>query len=454
MNGDFGLVGWAIAIGALSAISLPLGSVVGLVLQPRASIAAVLAGFGAGALIAALAVELVAPTVEAIGEHPGAVAEFWALTVGAVAGGVVFVLLDNMLAARGGFLRKVATTITHYSKRKHTRDAQWLKDLCAIPLLRALPADQVELLIRDVRAESFAQGDALFVEGEPASRLYFIRTGEVELQRGASSIGRLGTGGILGELALVAELPRQLTARALGPTEALVLERADFDRWRSTCPEFDTGVRELAGQQLEEIRERDAETSAEEENWARAAIAALREGAAVPSPAEVRKMADEHGGAGLAVWLGMLIDGIPESIVLGAGFLGLVSARVAAGETVAFVDVVPFTLVAGLFLANFPEALSSSLALRAQGWRAESIVGLWAVLLVVTAVGAGVGYAIGESLPHVVLAAIEGVAAGAMLTAIGSTMIPEAVHLSGSGSRVGLATLFGFLSAVCFKLLE
>ena len=49
---------------------------------------------------------------------------------------------------------------------------------------------------------------------------------------------------------------------------------------------------------------------------------------------------------------------------------------------------------------------------------------------------------------------MEGIAAGAMLTAIAATMIPEAVHLAGSGSRVGLATLFGFLSAVCFKLLE
>jgi hypothetical protein len=49
---------------------------------------------------------------------------------------------------------------------------------------------------------------------------------------------------------------------------------------------------------------------------------------------------------------------------------------------------------------------------------------------------------------------VEGVAAGAMLTANAATMIPEAVHLAGSDSRVGLATLFGFLSAVCFKVLE
>jgi len=99
MHEDFVYLGWAVALGALSAVSLPLGSLAGLMLRPRASIAAVLAAFGAGALIAALAVELVAPTVEAIGEHHDAVAAFWALTLGALAGGFVFVALDRMLAA-------------------------------------------------------------------------------------------------------------------------------------------------------------------------------------------------------------------------------------------------------------------------------------------------------------------------------------------------------------------
>jgi zinc transporter ZupT len=121
---------------------------------------------------------------------------------------------------------------------------------------------------------------------------------------------------------------------------------------------------------------------------------------------------------------------------------------------VAFADVVPYTLVAGLFLSNFPEALSSSVAMRAQGWRPPVIALMWCALMVITAVGAGVGYLVGESLPHVAMAAVEGVAAGAMLTAIAATMIPEAVHLSGSGSRVGLGTLFGFLAAISFKLLE
>ena len=150
----------------------------------------------------------------------------------------------------------------------------------------------------------------------------------------------------------------------------------------------------------------------------------------------------------------MLIDGVPESIVIGSGFLGLVGSRLAEGEIVSFASVVPYALIAGLFLANFPEALSSSVAMRGQGWSARRVFSLWLALMAITAVGAGVGYLLGEAVSHATLVAIEGLAAGAMLTTIASTMIPEAVHLSGSGARVGLSTLVGFLVAISFKLLE
>ena len=454
MDPEFTYLGWAVGIGALSAISLPLGSVAGLTLRPRAGITAALAAFGAGALIAALSVELVAPSVEALGHEAGAIAAFWALVVGAVVGGILFVSLDALLATRGGFLRKVGTTISHSAKRRKKRDADWLHDLCAIPLLRALPAEQVGLLVQDVMAETFSAGDVLFEEGDAATRLLFVRRGEVALQRNGAALPRVGPGGILGELALVADIPHRLTALAATEGEVLVLTRRDFDRWRALCPEFDAGVRELASHRLEEVRQRDVEIGEDEARWSRAAIAALHTGNAVPSPAEVREMAQEHSGAGLAVWLGMLIDGIPESIVIGAGFMGLLSARLAAGDAVTFAEAIPYTLVAGLFLSNFPEALSSSISMRQQGWRSTSVVGMWIFLMLVTAVGAGIGYLVGGSLPHVAVAGVEGLAAGAMLTAIAATMLPEAVHLSGSGSRVGLGTLFGFLAAVSFKLLE
>ena len=68
-------------------------------------------------------------------------------------------------------------------------------------------------------------------------------------------------------------------------------------------------------------------------------------------------------------------------------------------------------------------------------------------------VGAVVGYSVGAEVSPILVVAIEGLAAGAMLTMIAQTMIPEAVHLGGA-SITGLATLTGFVSAVAFKVLE
>ena len=62
---------WATSLGALSAFSLPIGSLVGLRTNPRPQYISILAAFGAGALIAALSVELVAPTVFALHEETG-----------------------------------------------------------------------------------------------------------------------------------------------------------------------------------------------------------------------------------------------------------------------------------------------------------------------------------------------------------------------------------------------
>ena len=73
--------------------------------------------------------------------------------------------------------------------------------------------------------------------------------------------------------------------------------------------------------------------------------------------------------------------------------------------------------------------------------------------MVITAIGAGCGYFLAESLDHTWLIFAEGLAAGAMLTMIASAMIPEAVHM-GNASAVGLSTLIGFISAISFKLLE
>jgi len=301
---------WAFAIGALVTISLPLGALSGLAFKPNSKTTAIFTAFGGGALMAALSVELIAPTVEEIIGHAKsatgmpqdkmhAIETMGALLLGCIAGGFLFYTLDEFINSKGGFLRKVGSTISHLSLKKN--------------------------------------------------------------------------------------------------------ERA--------------------------ITEKDIHH-------------AQKEGG------------EEHGGAPMAIWLGLLIDGIPESFVIGAGFLALLAAKLATpGADPAFTEVLPYTLIAGLFLSNFPEALSASMGMKKSGMSTGKIMLMWFSLVLIIAIGSLVGYYIGSSIPHVLEIGIEGLAAGAMLTMIAQTMIPEAVHLGGT-KVVGLSTLVGYLSAVAFKLFE
>ncbi len=139
--------------------------------------------------------------------------------------------------------------------------------------------------------------------------------------------------------------------------------------------------------------------------------------------------------------------------MIGAGLLVLLQAKTQLLGSISFGDVVPYTLIAGLFLSNFPEALASSENMRLQGWGKKRIFLLWLSLMVITAAGAGAGFVLADSLSHAWLIFAEGLAVGAMLTMIAAAMIPEAVHL-GNANTVGLSTLAGFLAAIFFKLLE
>jgi zinc transporter ZupT len=150
---------WAILLGAISAFSLPLGSFVGLRTKLRSNTISMLAAFGAGALIAALAVELVAPTVLALGadhgesHHGDPKAHFYALVAGAIVGGCLFVLLDRIVNAHGGFLRRSSRTIAYLTARKHDRQLEILKELAPFPLLGDLSPEHINSLISVIREE-------------------------------------------------------------------------------------------------------------------------------------------------------------------------------------------------------------------------------------------------------------------------------------------------------------
>jgi len=139
----------------------------------------------------------------------------------------------------------------------------------------------------------------------------------------------------------------------------------------------------------------------------------------------------EQQGSGAAIAVGALLDGIPESVVLGVGLLG--------GGAVS----VP--VLAAVFISNVPEGLSSVAGMKRSGRSARYVFGVWGGIAVLSGLAALIGYLALGSAPPEVIAVITAVAAGAMLTMIADTMIPEAFEKTRTWT--GLITTVGFLVA-------
>jgi len=164
----------------------------------------------------------------------------------------------------------------------------------------------------------------------------------------------------------------------------------------------------------------------------------LANGALARRGAKHRKRSGGHrpaetdpGGSGSAIAIGALLDGIPESIVLGISLLG------GSGVSTA--------IVAAVFLSNVPEGMSSAAGMKADGRSARYVFGVWTAIALASGASAGLGYATLGSASPAVVAVFTAVAAGAILTMVADTMIPEAferTHL-----LTGFITSLGFLTA-------
>lgn len=143
-------------------------------------------------------------------------------------------------------------------------------------------------------------------------------------------------------------------------------------------------------------------------------------------------------GSGTAIALGALLDGIPESIVIGLSVL--------RGGTVSFV------VVAAIFLSNVPEGLSSAAGMKKAGRSAKYIFGVWIGIAVISSFASLSGYFLFEGLSPMVIAATTATAAGAILAMLADTMIPEAFEAA--HDYAGLLTVFGFLTAFALTKLN
>ncbi len=139
----------------------------------------------------------------------------------------------------------------------------------------------------------------------------------------------------------------------------------------------------------------------------------------------------EHRGSGLAIAVGAVLDGIPESLVIGVSLLG--GERFGPG------------LVAGFFLANLPQGLSSAAGMKRAGRSVWYILGVWTGIPLISGAAAAVGYLSLGALAPAALATIVAFAAGSVLAMLAESMIPEAFE--DAQPFIGLITVVGFLAA-------
>jgi len=378
-----------------------------------------------------------------------------AMLLGMMGGGLVFLLLDQLLSAHGGYLRKGAYVLAQHTKNKHQQQVELIQSIGSSSFFNSMSPALMQELIKLLHPKFLVEGETLFNIGDASNELYIVRNGSLRLSHSDGTGHGADRGDLVGEVSFLGHQAHSTIAVAEhGPAELLVLHKSQYEVFARNHPEFAASVRELASQRISENRRQVDEATHAKQEWADLAIQALRSnGTALPTATDLSNMKEEHNNAGMAIWLGNLLDVIPESFVIGTVMLSLVAAKTAAGVPLTFMEVMPLTLVGALFLANFPEALSASVNMKHQGFTTFKIIMLWSVLTVICALGAAFGAYVGESIPHSAMIVVEGIAAGAMLTMIGSAMLPEAAHLS-TPNLAGFSTLVGFVCAVGFKLLE
>lgn len=139
----------------------------------------------------------------------------------------------------------------------------------------------------------------------------------------------------------------------------------------------------------------------------------------------------DDAGSGAAIAVGALLDGIPESAVIGVSLLGGGGGGLAT--------------VAAIFISNLPEGLSSAVGMKRAGRSAGYVFGVWGAIALASGLAALAGYLGGTALGVTGIAAMTAIAGGAILAMLTDTMIPEAVE--GTRNGTGLIAGAGFLTA-------
>ena len=147
---------------------------------------------------------------------------------------------------------------------------------------------------------------------------------------------------------------------------------------------------------------------------------------------------DQAGGSALSIVLGSVLDGIPESMVIGLTIFegGAVGAA----------------YLAAVFISNLPESISSTSGLATSGWKKSRILWMWIAIAVISGLASLAGYGLFQNSSPDTVAFVLAFAGGAILTMLAETMMPEAYEHG--GKLVGVVTTIGFAVAFTIHTLD
>lgn len=146
----------------------------------------------------------------------------------------------------------------------------------------------------------------------------------------------------------------------------------------------------------------------------------------------------QSSGSGLGIVLGSLLDGVPESLVLG---MSLVHS-----------PQVSLAFIFAVAISNIPQGLGGSAGMLASGWPKRKITGLWLAVCALSILAAALGYGLAQRFSGATGAVADAFAAGALLVMLTDSMIPESFEHG--GRETGLALVIGFAAAVVVSLLQ
>lgn len=142
-----------------------------------------------------------------------------------------------------------------------------------------------------------------------------------------------------------------------------------------------------------------------------------------------RSHKNPEGHSGLAIYIGTLMDAIPESMIIGLSLL--------------ITQKVDMLFLIAIFISNFPESLSSTVGLKKDNYSNKKILFLWSSVILISAISSSVGYLFLENASAVMLSGIQSFGAGGLIAMVCSTMLPEAFEQG--GPTVGFVTCMGLI---------